>query len=46
MIDLKKELFDIPDKEVMKIKSTLTQEEVNELFEYRDGDFIKRCKND
>jgi len=34
----KKELPDIPDKEVKKVKSILTQEEVNELFEYRDGD--------
>jgi len=38
MINLKKELPDIPDKEVKKVKSILTQEDVNELFEYRDGD--------
>lgn len=34
----KKELPDIVDKEVKKVKSILTQEDVNELFEYRDGD--------
>jgi hypothetical protein len=33
----KKELPDIPDKEVKNVKSILTQEDVNELFEYRDG---------
>ena len=33
-----KELVDIPDIEVKKVKSNLTQEDVNELFEYRDGD--------
>lgn len=33
-----KELVDIPDIEVKKVKSTLTQEDVNELFEYRNGD--------
>jgi len=34
----KKELPDIPDKEVKKVKSILTQEDVNKLFEYKDGD--------
>lgn len=33
-----KELPDIADIEVKKVKSTLTQEDINELFEYKDGD--------
>lgn len=35
---IKRELPDIPDKEVKIVKSILTQEDVKELFEYRDGD--------
>jgi hypothetical protein len=34
----KKELPDIPDKEIKKVKSILTQEDINEIFEYKDGD--------
>ena len=33
-----KELPDISDIKVKKVKSILTQEDVNELFEYKDGD--------
>lgn len=33
----KKELSNIEDKEVQFVKSILTQEDVNKLFEYRDG---------
>ena len=35
---IKRELPDIPDKEVKIVKPILTQEAVKELFEYRDGD--------
>ena len=35
---IKKDLPDIPDKEVKIVKPILTQEDVKELFEYRDGD--------
>lgn len=34
----KKELSNIEDKEVQFVKSILTQEDVKELFEYKDGD--------
>ena len=40
----RKKLPDIPDKEVKKVKTTLTQEDVKELFEYKDGDLY--WKND
>ena len=40
----RKELPDIPDKEVKKVKTTLTQEDVKELFEYKDGNLY--WKND
>lgn len=34
---MKKELLDIPNKEIKIVKPILTQEDVKELFEYRDG---------
>jgi hypothetical protein len=37
-IMFKRELPDIPDREVKIVKPILTQEDVKELFEYRDGD--------
>lgn len=35
---MRENLPDIQDKEVKKVDSILTQEDVNELFEYRDGE--------
>jgi len=35
---IKREIPYIPDKEVTVVKSILTQEDVKEIFEYRDGD--------
>lgn len=35
---IKREVPDIPDREVKIVKPILTQEDVKEIFEYRDGD--------
>lgn len=35
---MQENLPDIQDREVKKVDSILTQEDVNELFEYRDGE--------